>query len=70
MPTTTPPDGTAETAAEEAAAAGPHGRLIESLFDNLSLWTVIAAAISFLYLIWVTLDVLSRYVNVIPKVGP
>ena len=45
-------------------------RLIESIFDNLSLWTVLAAAISFLYLVWATLDVLGRYLGGIPSVGP
>ena len=48
----------------------PRTKLVEAIFDNLSLWTVLAAAISFLYLVWVTLDVLSRYVGGVPKVGP
>lgn len=42
--------------------------LIESVFDNLPVWTVIAAAITFLYLVWATIEVLSRYVGGIPKV--
>jgi hypothetical protein len=38
------------------------------VLDNLSAWTVIAAAIAFLYLVWVTLEVLDRYTGIIPKV--
>jgi hypothetical protein len=44
-------------------------RLVESLLDNLPAWTVIAAAIAFLYLVWATLGILSRYVGGIPSVG-
>ncbi|MHB8642207.1 MAG: hypothetical protein ACYDA3_04910 [Gaiellaceae bacterium] len=44
--------------------------LVESVFDNLSFWTVIAAAIGLLYLVWATLEVLSRYVGHIPSVTP
>jgi hypothetical protein len=49
--------------------ASPRHSLTESVLDNLSAWTVIAAAISFLYLVWVTLEVLDRYVGILPKVG-
>ena len=48
----------------------PRTKLVESLFDNLSLWTVLAAAISFLYLVWATLDILGRYVGGFPQVAP
>jgi hypothetical protein len=41
----------------------------ESVLDNLSAWTVVAAAISLLYLVWVTLEILSKYVGILPKVG-
>jgi len=44
--------------------------LVEGILDNLPVWTVIAAAISFLYLVWATLEILSRYVGGLPKVGP
>ena len=54
-----------EDAAEEARATG----LVESLLDNLPAWTVIAAAIGFLYLVWATIEVLNRYVGPLPKVG-
>ena len=54
----------------EETGEGPRTNLIEAIFDNLSMWTVLAAAISFLYLVWATLDVLSRYVGGVPKVGP
>jgi hypothetical protein len=47
----------------------PPGSVTESVLDNLSAWTVIAAAVSFLYLVWVTLEVLDRYVRFLPKVG-
>jgi hypothetical protein len=66
---TSPSEGAAQGAPEQPAAVSPRGRLVESLFDNLALWTVIAAAISLLYLIWVTLDILGHYVRGIPKVG-
>jgi len=48
----------------------PRGRLTESLLDNLSAWTVIALVIGVLYLVWATIEILSRYVGVLPKVGP
>jgi hypothetical protein len=48
----------------------PSGSVTESVLDNLSAWTVVAAAISLLYLVWVTLEVLHNYVGVVPKVGP
>lgn len=51
---------------EEARESG----LVESLLDNLSAWTVVASAIAFLYLVWATLEILSRYVGALPKVGP
>jgi hypothetical protein len=45
------------------------GRLVESLLDNLSAWTVIALVIGVLYLVWATIEILSRYVHGIPAVG-
>jgi hypothetical protein len=44
--------------------------ITESVLDNLSAWTVVAAAISVLYLVWATLEVLDRYVGILPEVGP
>jgi hypothetical protein len=44
--------------------------MVEAILDNLSAWTVIAAAIGLLYLVWATIEILSRYVGGIPKVGP
>lgn len=44
--------------------------LLESLLDNLPVWTVIAAAIAFLYLVWATVEILSRYVGPVAKVVP
>jgi hypothetical protein len=46
------------------------GRLVESLLDNLPVWTIVAAGVSFHYLVWATLEILSRYTGAIPKVGP
>jgi hypothetical protein len=43
--------------------------LVESVLDNLSAWTVIAAAIAFLYLVWATIEILSRYVGPLSKIG-
>ena len=48
----------------------PRHSVVESVLDNLSAWTVIAAAVSLLYLVWVTFEVLDRYVGILPKVGP
>ena len=65
--TTVPAADTAapEETPEETRSTG----LVESLLDNLSAWTVIAAAIAFLYLVWATVAILSRYVGPLPKVG-
>ncbi len=57
-------DTLSEPVPDEAASTA----LVESVFDNLPVWTVIAAAISFLYLVWATIEILSRYVGGIPKV--
>ncbi len=43
---------------------------VEAIFDNLSFWTVISAAIGLLYLVWATLEILSRYVGHVPSVTP
>lgn len=56
---------TVETGEEERRTG-----LVEALLDNLPVWTVVAAAIAFLYLVWATLEILSRYVGALPKVGP
>lgn len=44
--------------------------LVESLLDNLSAWTIVATAIGLLYLVWATLEILSRYVGTVPKLAP
>ena len=68
MTTTTLAD--AEPAAQQGDEAEVvRARLRESLLDNLPVWTVLAAAIAFLYLVWATVEILSRYVGVLPKVG-
>lgn len=52
-----------------APEAPPKQSLTETVLDNLSAWTVIAAAVALLYLVWVTLEVLDKYVGDLPKVG-
>lgn len=49
--------------------APPRQSLTETILDNLSAWTVIAAAVALLYLVWVTLEILDKYVGDLPKVG-
>ena len=68
--TTVPPvDPTAREGEKPLDAESRAAGLVESLLDNLSVWTVIAAAIAFLYLVWATIEILSRYVGPLPKVG-
>lgn len=68
MSTTTVP--AADTAAREEGPDETRSTgLVESILDNLSIWTVVAAAIAFLYLVWATIEILSRYVGPLPKVG-
>lgn len=47
----------------------PRPSMTETLLDNLSAWTVVAAAIALLFLVWVTLEILGKYVGDLPKVG-
>jgi hypothetical protein len=47
----------------------PRPSMTETLLDNLSAWTVVASAIALLFLVWVTLEILGRYVGDLPKVG-
>ena len=44
--------------------------MVETIMDNLSFWTVISAAIGILYLVWATVEILSRYVGHVPSVVP
>ena len=55
----------AERSDDEERASG----LVELLLDSLPAWTVLAAAIAFLYLVWATIEILDRYVGPLPKVG-
>lgn len=69
-PTAPPP---APTALEEPDFGnGAPGRFafVEAIFDNLSFWTVISAGIGLLYLVWATLEILSRYVGHVPSITP
>jgi hypothetical protein len=54
----------------EAAPEPAPSSLLEAILDNLSAWTVVAAAIGLLYLVWATLEVLHRYVGGVPAVTP
>lgn len=71
---TTTPAATPPTppAVEPAAENGAPRRFafVEAVLDNLSAWTVIAAAIGLLYLVWATLEILNRYVGHVPSVAP
>lgn len=57
---------------EPDGSSGAPGRFafVESILDNLSAWTVIAAAIGLLYLVWATLEILSRYLGHVPSLTP
>ena len=70
MSTTTP--AVTPPAAEPGGENGTPGRFafVEALLDNLSAWTAIAAAIGLLYLVWATLEILSRYLGHVPSVTP
>lgn len=69
MSTTTPaPDDTPPPT--EPLAQPPRTRFIEAVLDNLPAWTVVAAAIAFLYLIWATIEILGRYLEGLPSVTP
>jgi len=48
----------------------PRTSFVEAVLDNLPAWTVVAAAIAFLYLVWATLEILGRYLEGIPSVTP
>jgi hypothetical protein len=67
---TAPPSPPAGEAAPEHNGAPGGSSVVESLFDNLSFWTVMAAAIGLLYLVWATLEILSRYVGPVPSFTP
>jgi hypothetical protein len=49
--------------------AGNDTRLTEAILDNLSGWTVVALLIGLLYLVWATLEIMSRYIGGLPSVG-
>jgi hypothetical protein len=66
--TTPAPD--AQPTQTEPLAQPPRTSFIEAVLDNLPAWTVIAAAIAFLYLVWMTIEILGRYVADIPSVTP
>lgn len=55
---------------ETPAAPRPRQALVEQVLDNLSAWTVVAAAVGLLYLVWATLEILSHYVGAVPRLAP
>src|SRR5262249_53699872 len=67
--TTTLPADPQQTTAEQQEAPARSG-LTQALLANRPARTVIAAAIAFLYLVWATVEILSRYVGPLPKLGP
>ncbi len=67
---TTTPSPDAQPPPAEPLAPPPRTRFIEAVLDNLPGWTVVAAAIAFLYLVWATLEILGRYLEGIPSVTP
>ena len=62
-----------ETVSEPVAPAPPQQdtstSLTELILDSLPGWTAVAALIGLLYLVWVTLEILSKYMGGLPSVG-
>lgn len=48
---------------------GAGTRMTESILDNLSAWTVVSLLIGVLYLVWATLEILSKYIGGLPSLG-
>lgn len=69
MSTTTPSPDT-QPPPTEPPAPSTRTRFVEAMLDNLPAWTVVAAAIAFLYLVWATIEILGRYLEGIPSVTP
>lgn len=67
---TTPAPPAAESLPDPDVGDRTRPSMVEAIMDNLSFWTVISAAIGLLYLIWATLEILSRYIGDIPSVLP
>ena len=66
---------TSETAAYvpdggQPASAPRRPSITEAVLDNLPVWTVVAAAITLLYLVWATIDVLNVFAGGLPGVAP
>jgi len=54
----------------QPVSASRRPSIVEAVLDNLPVWTVIAAAITLLYLVWATIDVLNVYSGDLPSVVP
>ncbi len=66
VPEAGPPGQPGQPPAEPAPTS-----FTESILDNLPAWTVVAAGIAFLYIVWATLEILGRYIaGGLPKVTP
>ena len=67
---TTTPASDAQPSPADPPDPPPPTSFIEAILDNLPAWTVVAAAIAFLYLVWATIEILNRYLHGIPSVSP
>ncbi|HEY8706168.1 MAG TPA: hypothetical protein VIL98_15560 [Gaiellaceae bacterium] len=70
LTTTTPAVPPALDSPDPGNGAQARVGFVEAIFDNLSFWAVISAAIGLLYLVWATLEILSRYVGHVPSMAP
>ena len=66
----TPEVVVSEPEAEHPTPAPRRRSVVELMRDRLSAWTVVAAAITLLYLVWATIDVLNVYAGGLPSVVP
>ena len=55
---------------EESTSTPRRASVVELVLDNLPAWTVVAAAITLLYLVWATIDVLDIFSPGLPSVVP
>jgi hypothetical protein len=72
VPAASPPAPPPTALEQPELANGSQARFafVETIIDNLSFWTVLSAAIGLLYLVWLTIEILGRYVGHLPSVTP
>jgi hypothetical protein len=70
QPAPPPPPTALEQPAFGNGSARARFAFVEAIMDNLSFWTVLSAAIGLLYLVWMTIEILGRYVGQLPSVTP